>query len=646
MATKKARYSNNQFRPERISSPLRKEITRMMLRLLFAMTMVLPLHAMQFELSNERFDIIHTNNLFITIENSDLDGIRQAIHNNADPNAICSYTNDGEEYHCTPLEHALFIRHKSSTNVATSVLETLIELGADVDKINTKNRFNSNPLRTAIRHLDYGAVSLLLQHNVNIHVTAKSGATPLHLLCQINPHQHTSETDPLEKKIEAQKNIAKALLQTGALITPETGKHDPIPLMLAAGCANYFLIPILMEYGANIHRGSPLCVAASEAGNNPQDSARTIKTILGYGVNPYQKTKGSRTFREMAATYKSIKSEYQDWKKAHKKTFDCQKAFLEAARAGELKARAKFLQSTFARSLPALPLEVIKRIFDFMNMPWTGQNFLDLYQKKFVKQELKEFLAENRELNDEALQQKVESYCTHEFPGREILGRPPIHWILKQTNDVRVLEQFVHTGMQKDEKDSSGNTLLHTAVMSRKITPALIEYLKDMVNVGDALGITPLGASVFNKDDYTCDIPKALIEVGKADIHAINQEGATILHLAALSGHKHMIQFFIERGLKTDACDNDNNTPLHDYLMHNLNSEDTKGILELFFEANAPFDITNNDGQDCLTLAAQAKIPLYPVYKEWLAKTKPSLKDKAKKKLKKLKNSLSFKKKE
>ncbi len=620
----------------------------MRLHLLLIMIFASPLHTMQFHVSGNQFDTASTARLFGLILEGNVEEIRNIItQNNADPNAIiCEVTNDitRQQKSSTILEHILFLRYKHPHEFPIVIIETLIKCGADINKQNYRDKLHFAPLHTAVKLFDQDAVTLLLQHNADIYKQSTEGY-PLHILCRSNAQSIISPilNFPPEKGIEVQKNIARALLQAGALINPETQRPAFLPLRLAVKYGNHFLIPLLVKYGANLKQGNLLTAASSN--KNPLKSIQTIRMLLEYGLNPYQQDGNGYNFREKAATYQMIKKEYQDWRKKNKETFDRQTAFLETAQAGELKDIKILSDVSFIKKLPALPLEVIEQIFDLMNMPWTGRNFLDIHQKKFIKQSLKELATKQEQLSDEILQQKVASYCAKKFPGRNILGRPPMHWVLKQTHDVRVLKQFVKEGMQKDEKDADGNTLLHTAVIIfDTIKPTLIEYLKDMLNSGDDCGVTPLGASFFNKNK-NCDTQIALIKAG-ANIHAKTKNGETILHFAAIDGNPHKIQFCLDQGLPIDIRDNASNTPLHDYLCYNNASADTTTAFDIFFRASAPLDAQNLDNESCINIAHKRGIDLVALYKEWHVRTKPSLKDTAKKKLKKLKHTLSLKKKE
>lgn len=218
----------------------------------FIVTMLtlIPIHAMEIELSNdERFNTLSTANLFKHIETSDLRAIRRVIKNeNADPNAICSYIREGIPHRATPLEYALLVRHESP-NVLTTTIETLIQLGADINKKNPHRR-NFTPLHTAANFCDESAASLLLQREADARAVSTAKFTPLHILCRISPHTMITATHSLEKRIEDQKNIARLLLQAGPL---EKEESDTIPpLVIAAVSNNHHLIPIFIEHGATL----------------------------------------------------------------------------------------------------------------------------------------------------------------------------------------------------------------------------------------------------------------------------------------------------------------------------------------------------------------------------------------------------------
>ena len=55
---------------------------------------------------------------------------------------------------------------------------------------------------------------------------------------------------------------------------------------------------------------------------------------------------------------------------------------------------------------------------------------------------------------------------------------------------------------------------------------------------------------------------RILLDVGKANVNAKNNDSSTSLHYAALAGHIEAATLLIERGAEINPINNDNNTPL------------------------------------------------------------------------------------
>ncbi|XP_066588622.1 ankyrin repeat domain-containing protein 16-like isoform X2 [Prorops nasuta] len=97
------------------------------------------------------------------------------------------------------------------------------------------------------------------------------------------------------------------------------------------------------------------------------------------------------------------------------------------------------------------------------------------------------------------------------------------------------------------DKSKNGRTAWHIAAFHghRNIIDQLMESIPWNINVRDSSGSTPLHESVKNKD---FSIFYHLIKLG-ADPKAVDNVGQTILHLAALTGNKNVIEYVIKKEL-------------------------------------------------------------------------------------------------
>lgn len=604
---------------------------------LLTILITFPIHAMHIELSDPQYSQADTTRLFHCLCQEEVvpEQLRALLLvGQADPNAMLIH---GDK-RATCLEYTL-----QRTN-AIELMRPLIDNGADINRPKALGS-NGTILHSAAIMLHEEKIAFLLEKGADTNALWDSGSdvyTPVTIVC--SRQSEGLELFPNKKRIALQTNILRRMLQAGGkdIINERLHQNYKLPLEQASFSGQYFLIPTLLEHGARIECSNLLGITMRSDIVYDYIRNKTIRALLDAGANPYKKDPEHGSFLFWNKTDKSLP--YTRWKKQHKPMREKLSDFISKATSGSLCVVTRIPQPNnkprvgASPTLPALPLEVIACILGYVtaNLPWTHDNQLNRDKKKHLKQELRELAKDKDLLSKEDMQQKIQALCALKFPDQEILGMPTSHWIFKQTRCPQILQLFIDAGVQRNAISSS---LLHTALQNNRLTSLLLKYF----NTVNGYGRTFFGFSAFNKTDNTGNISQTLIESG-ADIHATTQLGETMLHLAARNRNRQMMQFFINHGLPIDAHDTNNNTPLHDYLMHNKNTDDTKEILELFFAANAPFDIQNNDGQDCLALAEKAEIPLLALYKEWDIRTHTSLSDKAKSTLKGLGTLLGKKK--
>lgn len=577
----------------------------------------LPIYGMRIELSDPRFSLDGTERLFnYFIQNEEIDSeqLRNLLHTeHADPNAIATFEDTGNSN--TPLDFTL-----EKQNLP-ELMQLLIDQGADVNKQNPHDR-NRTVLHLATLQLREHAIAFLLQRKANIHALwQRQGGnvyTPLSIVCA--KRLSTNAFFP-DRQIATQKRILKLLLDAGAQdkLNEQLQENHALPLELASFYGKYFLIPTLVEHGANLESSNFLSIAMQSKSVSREDRADTIKALLDAGANPYKKDKDG-SFLEWNRIQKQ--EVYKKWKQQHRKMREKLNDFISKATSGNLSVVIRIPQPDAAprvgmspAALPVLPPEMVARIIDHVQVPWTGNNQLDLDKKKQLKQQLKELANNQTDMSDEALQEKIQELNTLGFPGPEILGLPTSHWIYKHTN-LQILQHCIQAGMvDKDEKIFDGNTLLHTAVALKKPLDApTLACFKDMINTPNRKGATP---SVYATKNY--DALLALVEAG-ADVHVKNSINESLLYWAAHERNKQAISLLVSKGV-TSSANQDGWGPLQCYVAsvgeNNLTADND--IIELLFEAGAKLDDQNDNGQ-WLRYAQEKGINLQAIYDAWLQK--------------------------
>lgn len=119
------------------------------------------------------------------------------------------------------------------------------------------------------------------------------------------------------------------------------------------------------------------------------------------------------------------------------------------------------------------------------------------------------------------------------------------------------------------------------------------------INTKSKYGWTPLMNAAYAKDGK--EVFDFLFENG-ADPKAVNNNGGTILHTAALKGNIFAIDPIIKAGVDVNAKNSQGSTPL---IMAAF--MDKKEFVEILLKNNADVNIKNNKGNTALITAANSK---------------------------------------
>jgi ankyrin repeat protein len=127
--------------------------------------------------------------------------------------------------------------------------------------------------------------------------------------------------------------------------------------------------------------------------------------------------------------------------------------------------------------------------------------------------------------------------------------------------DIAKVKEIIDAGADVNAKDTLDRTPLHLAAFHgrAKIIDLLIAHGAD-VNARDLTATPPLHVAVIAGKQGAA--VRMLLD-RHADLHAINEEGQTALHLAAATGQPNLTKFLIERGADVHKADFDGQIPVY-----------------------------------------------------------------------------------
>jgi ankyrin repeat protein len=142
--------------------------------------------------------------------------------------------------------------------------------------------------------------------------------------------------------------------------------------------------------------------------------------------------------------------------------------------------------------------------------------------------------------------------------------------------DVARIREIIDAGADVNAKDALDRTPLHLAAFHgwTEIIDLLIVHGAD-VNARDLTAMPPLHAAVISGKQGAA--VQMLLD-RHADLHAINKEGQTALHLAAATGQPKLTKFLIDRGANVHQADFDGQLPVY-YARRNHHPQ-TTAVLE------------------------------------------------------------------
>jgi len=152
-------------------------------------------------------------------------------------------------------------------------------------------------------------------------------------------------------------------------------------------------------------------------------------------------------------------------------------------------------------------------------------------------------------------------------------GDTPLHWSIRKHN-LKMVKLFIEHGADINAKDSQGNKPLDVAHLIRN---------KDIIGLLESKGAKKSPEKkhqpvpTISQEEFLKNLEKLISEGG--DINALDSEGKTLLHDAAIYGFEDAVRFLLNKGANPNATADVDLTPLHIALSRS-NLEMTKMLID------------------------------------------------------------------
>ncbi|ACP20925.1 hypothetical protein Aasi_1610 [Candidatus Amoebophilus asiaticus 5a2] len=446
-----------------------------------------------------------------------------------------------------------------------TIIRKLVDLDAD---INAKDRRGYAPLHYAVEKNNQYAISLLIELGANKDIQDNNGNTPLHLAVELgnmemaehlislgaDKDKRNNRTHlPLHMAITCnQTELAKKLIDLGASKITED-KYGNEALHLAIEQGNSELVSYLIQKGAGLYWKNNL-------GLSPVDLA-SEKGRMDY-------------VRQMFATRRSEINSIS-WKDG---------------------------VSHLHRAVQRKDLSLIKTLIDLGANKNLQEEFTrkasDNTNVKILHRTPLHFAVEQEDIS--IIKCLIAAGADKNIP--DSTGKTPLQYVLQKAGRPIFSQLLNALGININEKDSNGYTLLHRAVVEADVK--LAEQLMAVgaqIDIKDKHGNTPLHLAIQQKNLSL--IKKMLAaEASKSTkcINVKNNDQQTPLHLAVTQGDTAIIAALLLGKADKVAKDKDGNTPLHVAVLTG-----STAIIEQLISSNVDKDIKNNRGETPLHIALQ-----------------------------------------
>lgn len=203
--------------------------------------------------------------LHICCSNINIEIFKEIMKYGPDINHENNYGNTPLHYICgSTIKGTNLSDHKKYTNDRLKILEDLIKLGADIDKISSYD--STTPLMFAMYTKNYEAFNILLNLGANLYYDISGGLSPLHIACR------NSDLDMFHRLIEHGVSINNAT----------SNGNNALHYASSVGCTNIVNKLILLGVDIDICDNENRSALYFACRNREMD---TVKYLVDSGAN-------------------------------------------------------------------------------------------------------------------------------------------------------------------------------------------------------------------------------------------------------------------------------------------------------------------------------------------------------------------------
>ena len=176
---------------------------------------------------------------------------------------------------------------------------------------------------------------------------------------------------------------------------------------------------------------------------------------------------------------------------------------------------------------------------------------------------------------------------------KNVRGETPLHVAAKSSSSTATIVRTIADAIVKthnwsllDEPDNEGNTALHLAAESGRIS--IIEELDDLnAKIVNHEGNTPLHVAAFTGKDNVLETMLDMFQrPGRdLDINQQNHNGDTLLHISALQSNTSRLQLLIKHGADLEKQNIEGNTVLHELIEETASEPEMIDVSSEMFDA-------------------------------------------------------------
>ncbi len=502
------------------------------------------------------------------------------------------------------------------TNV--DLLQVLL---ADNPDLEARNRFGQTPLQTAVRGVNESFAIALIEAGADVNAIDDLGFSVLHTAVEgVNALKLIPLLVDRGAKIEARtsngmtplqlaisrgfSSRAKALISEGAKIH-EDGDVRGFPIHVAVQNGDMSTVKLLMDQGLSINSANsagvtPVMVAADTLRATARDMQREDENTL-FAVNTIRLAKGWDPIT--MASHLSPERKNAGSTDRHK-NFHASRVMEQLVLAGaDLTASDSRGRSAYQRLLEGVQAGTpyIENTNIFLAL---SQN-CELWNREPRRLINLQFLTFTAQGLEACMRSGV---ISEETSPRK---RPIISIAALTVQDAKAIENLVARGSNVFGRyGSSKRTLLHMQARSRYSTVQMAQFFLDAginINERDSSGNTPLHSAANVKLRGNVDPPMLEFLLSKgADVTAVNRKGATPLHTMLL-GHlsRDKFRLLVEKGADVNAPDNNGLTPLHYAVVYRADDRIDLASVESLLQLGANPNLRDKAGKTPLQTAIE-----------------------------------------